>query len=254
MQKAKAYLEEENKKLRHEVELHEQSVKEYAKKGFRQTKEIKELGSKVKTLERSLSTSIRDFGNEKEELALRDRKRIAEMELDSAGLRQLVKLKSKELANVKKLASIVLHKRSEVETFLLEALEQVKDEIGKQRAEEMRAAGRYGRGGNGAKLPALGGAPGARPSNLPTSADERVDIRDLTWEDRERVLRLLFAKINNATTQKPMPQHALVPPDPRTASFDPRLMRPPTGGSASPPGSPGMDDDVAMFMTQPGVA
>ena len=155
---------------------------------------------------------------------------------------------------MKKLASIVLHKRSEVETFLLEALEQVKDEIGKQRAEEMRAAGRYGRGGNGAKLPALGGAPGARPSNLPTSADERVDIRDLTWEDRERVLRLLFAKINNATTQKPMPQHALVPPDPRTASFDPRLMRPPTGGSASPPGSPGMDDDVAIFMTQPGVA
>ena len=56
---------------------------------------------------------------------------------------------------MKKLASIVLHKRSEVETFLLEALEQVKDEIGKQRAEEMRAAGRYGRGGNGAKLPAL---------------------------------------------------------------------------------------------------
>ena len=104
----------------------------------------------------------------------------------------------------------------------------------------------------GNRLPALGSA--GKVSNLPTSADERVDIRDLTWEDRERVLRLLFAKINNATTQKPMPQHALVPPDPRTASFDPRLMRPPTGGSASPPGSPGMDDDVAMFMTQPGVA
>lgn len=55
LQKAKAYLEEENKKLRHEVELHEQSVKEYAKKGFRQTKEIKELGHKVRRLERSPS-------------------------------------------------------------------------------------------------------------------------------------------------------------------------------------------------------
>ena len=255
LQKAKAYLEEENKKLRHEVELHEQSVKEYAKKGFRQTKEIKELGHKIKGLERSLSSSIRDLGQEKHDLALRDGRRIAEMELDSAGLRQLVKLKSKELANVKKLASIILHKRSEVETFLLEALEQVKDEMGKLRADEQRLSARYGRGSSGAKLPALGGggAPGGRPSNLPTSADERVDIRDLTWEDRERVLRLLFAKINNAATQKPMPHHALIPPDPRAASFDPRLMMPQTGED-SPPGSPGMDDDVALFMTQPGVA
>ena len=26
---------------------------------------------------------------------------------------------------------------------------------------------------------------------------ERVDISDLSWEDKERVLRILFAKINN---------------------------------------------------------
>eukprot|EP00908_Phaeocystis_cordata_P013952 Transcript_25065.p1 GENE.Transcript_25065~~Transcript_25065.p1 ORF type:complete len:481 (+),score=298.65 Transcript_25065:97-1539(+) len=263
LQKAKAFLEDENKKLRREVQLHEQSVKEYAKKGFRQTKEIKELGSKVKTLERSLSTSIRDFGNEKEELALRDRKRIAEMELDSAGLRQLVKLKSKELANVKKLASIILHKRNEVETFLLEAIEQVKEEIGKQRADEERGSARFGR--SSSKLPQLGPA---RPSNLPTSADERVDIRDLTWEDRERVLRLLFAKINNSATQKPMPHHALTQPGP--AAGMPRgmvdatlLQYPPTGESGSvggysqsqaSPDLPFPHDDMAMFMTQPGVA
>ena len=155
---------------------------------------------------------------------------------------------------MKKLASIILHKRSEVESFLLEALEQVKEEVGEQRADVQRLSARYGRGNCGAKLPALGGAPGGRPSNLPTSTDERVDIRDLTWEDRERVLRLLFAKINNAAAQKPMPHHALIPPDQRAASFDPRLMLPPTGESGSPPGSPGMDDDVALFMTQPGVA
>lgn len=214
-------------------------------------------------MERSLSTSIRDFGNEKEELALRDRKRIAEMELDSAGLRQLVKLKSKELANVKKLASIILHKRNEVETFLLEAIEQVKEEIGKQRADEERGSARFGR--SSSKLPQLGPA---RPSNLPTSADERVDIRDLTWEDRERVLRLLFAKINNSATQKPMPHHALTQPGP--AAGMPRgmvdatlLQYPPTGESGSvggysqsqaSPDLPFPHDDMAMFMTQPGVA
>ena len=43
-----------------------------------------------------------------------DKKKIGEMELDSAGLRQLVKVKSKELANVKKLAAVILQKRNEV--------------------------------------------------------------------------------------------------------------------------------------------
>ena len=55
-------------------------------------------------------------------------------------------------------------------------------------------------------MPALGAS---KPSNLPTSPEEHIDIRDLTWDDRERVLRLLFAKINNAAPFQPMPPHAL---------------------------------------------
>ena len=56
------------------------------------------------------------------------------------------------------------------------------------------------------KLPTL---TAAKPSNLPASADEHIDIRDLTWDDRERVLRLLFAKINNAAPFPQMPPHPL---------------------------------------------
>ena len=40
------------------------------------------------------------------------------MELDSQGLRQLVRLKSKELTHVKRLASIILQKRNEVRRAL----------------------------------------------------------------------------------------------------------------------------------------
>lgn len=34
-----------------------------------------------------------------------------------------------------------------------------------------------------------------------TGVAGRVDIKDLSWEDREKVLRLLFAKINNQVQQ-----------------------------------------------------
>ena len=115
------------------------------------------------------------------------------------------------------------------------------------------------------RLPQLGAS---RPSNLPASPEEHIDIRDLTWDDRERVLRLLFAKINNSATQKPMPHHALTQPGP--AAGMPRgmvdatlLQYPPTGESGSvggysqsqaSPDLPLPHDDMAMFMTQPGVA
>ena len=35
-----------------------------------------------------------------------------------------------------------------------------------------------------------------------TGLEEKVDISDLTWEQRERVLRLLFAKINGHKSKR----------------------------------------------------
>jgi hypothetical protein len=47
-------------------------------------------------------------------------------------------------------------------------------------------------------------------TSLPLQPDTRVDRKDLTWEDKERVLRLLFAKINNVeSTINALPQHTL---------------------------------------------
>lgn len=40
------------------------------------------------------------------------------------------------------------------------------------------------------------------PSSLPVNPDTKVDISSLTWEDKERVLRLLFGKINNIQVQQ----------------------------------------------------
>jgi len=240
LQKTKKVLEEEGKKLRREVSLNEQAVKEYAKQGFRQSKEIKELSAKVKSLERSLSQSVHQFEREKDTLVQADRRKIAEAELDSQGLRQLVRLKSKELSHMKRLAAVILQKRNEVETFLLDSIETVKGEIGRRRAEEERSMPRS-RG----RLPALGST---KPSNLPANPDEHIDIRDLTWDDRERVLRLLFAKINNAAPFQPIPPHPLND-DPESMRRAMGIMDDDDDGQGDPSGG-----DAAFFVTQPPTA
>jgi hypothetical protein len=239
LQKAKKTLEEESKKLRREVALNEQSVKEYAKQGFRQSREIKELSAKVKSLERTLSQSVQMYEKERDSMQQADRRKLAEVELDSQGLRQLVRLKTKEVSHMKRLASIILQKRNEVETFLLDSIEFVKAEMQRRRAEEERSMPR----GRGERLPAIGSS---KPSSLPMSADEQIDIRDLSWEDRERVLRLLFAKINNSAPFPQMPPHPL---------HDSHGLEGP-GGMVGPPSAeldPGADQlgsDVAFFVTQ----
>ena len=137
---------------------------------------------------------------------------------------------------MKRLASIILQKRNEVETFLLDSIELVKAEISRRRAEEERSMPRP----RGNRLPALGSA--GKISNLPSSAEEHIDIRDLTWEDRERVLRLLFAKINNAAPFPQMPAHAL-----HDDGFDGLGVGPPMSNES---GEPPMSADTAFFVTQ----
>mmetsp|Transcript_36154 Transcript_36154/g.46612 ORF Transcript_36154/g.46612 Transcript_36154/m.46612 type:complete len:241 (-) Transcript_36154:223-945(-) len=52
---------------------------------------------------------------------------------------------------------------------------------------------------------------GGKPSALPVGAPPaKVQLGDLDWVDRERVLRILFAKINGVQgTMKKMPEHSL---------------------------------------------
>lgn len=86
----------------------------------------------------------------------------------------------------------------------------------------------------------------ANASLLPTNPSEKVDMRDLDWGDREKVLRLLFAKINSVQGQvKSMPEHPLQMPPPGetfVTSQTPLGGTPyvPTPLAMTPLGTPGM--------------
>ncbi|CAN0309714.1 unnamed protein product, partial [Ectocarpus sp. 4 AP-2014] len=101
---------------------------------------------------------------------------------------------------------------SKVETFFLEALEEVRRYIVDRRQKQYRrAVVEYNlrvreASRNQTKFQKIRYCcsrhlyisvldPGP-PSSLLTNPDTKVDISSLTWEDKEKVLRLLFAKIN----------------------------------------------------------
>ncbi|XP_054232708.1 basal body-orientation factor 1 isoform X4 [Homo sapiens] len=200
-------------------EINDLLVKEKIMQLVQQRSQIQTLQKKVVNLETALSYMTKEF--ESEVLKLQQHAMIenqaGQVEIDK--LQHLLQMKDREMNRVKKLAKNILDERTEVERFFLDALHQVKQQIlisrkhYKQIAQaafnlKMRAActGRT-------EYPKIRTFDGREHSTNSVNQDlleaekwthieGNVDIGDLTWEQKEKVLRLLFAKMNGCPSRK----------------------------------------------------
>ena len=221
----KRRVQDTNKRLLREVELYAEKEREYAKQGKAKSTAIFELTEKCDALEAMLKDSGRKFGEEKLAAQRALRRDLEDQTLDAAALRQLLRLKNRELQHVKTHARTILEQRTEVETFFLEALDQCKRKIVSDRQQAYRASLAEYRAKMAAATAgdAKVGFPNIRTrqdlmfddalntaSNLPVAPSAKVHLGDLNWGDREKVLRLLFAKINSVQGGvHKMPMHPL---------------------------------------------
>jgi len=225
LQAEKAKSDEMVKQLRRDCSILAEKEKEYAKQGQQRANENKILSNKVMSLEEALLVSTKKFKEDREKIKGTVAKELEDVTMDANGLKHLILLKNKELSHIKKLAQTILDQRGEVEQFFLESIEEVKEKIVNEREskyrkslieynKKMREATSEAQGGEG-KFPSIRGRnlsfmEPEQASALPINPSKKVDLTELTWEDRERVLRLLFAKINNVQGNvEALPQHPL---------------------------------------------
>lgn len=158
-------------------------MEECAVKQNDMTKTIKMLKEKIKILESTLTQVASDHAREKEMLVFELTQRLKDKEEECESKRYIdyaaqIKHRTKELKHIRALSQMILDQRSDVEQFFLEALEQIREEVRKRMVHE----------GKPKRLPSL--------NNKKPSLNDKVELSDLDWEDRERVLRLLFSKMN----------------------------------------------------------
>ncbi|XP_006884849.1 PREDICTED: basal body-orientation factor 1 [Elephantulus edwardii] len=219
LQKNSQRLQETKNFLLYQKEINDLLVKEKIMQLKQQKSQIQTLQKKVLRLETALISMTKEFEAE----VLRQQKQAiienqsGKVELDK--LQHLLQMKDKEMNRVKKLAKNILDERTEVEKFFLDSLHQVKQQIllsrkrYKQIAQtafnlKMReaCAGRT-------EYPKIRTFDGREHSTNNvnedlieaekwTNIEGKVDIGDLTWEQREKVLRLLFAKMNGFVPRK----------------------------------------------------
>lgn len=213
-------LEIDNKDMSRDIVIQDGTKEQYEQRGLNQTKKIKSLKEKIMVLEKSLQQIVYDFEKEKELLKFQHEQIIKEQKEDIVNLQENLRYQNRELKNVRALAQVMLNQRSEIEQFFLEALEQIKEEIRKKIAiERKQKKSQFSGLMNAQRSSALGQQQsqgqtqgsigssmmaGAQESKIGSQMgqdpkkpySEKVDLNDLDWEDRERVLRLLFSKMN----------------------------------------------------------
>lgn len=181
---------------------------EYAKQAYNRTKEIKMLRERVEFLEKQQALNVEKFKQRAKELKSTVTKELEEATLDAAGLRRLIHIKNKELKHMKSLAATILSQRTETEQFFLEALQEVKEVIRQERKQKAQTAAKEAdkqiAKGTGtfpplnikpANMHLLQNSRRTKPE-LSLAELEKVTITDLSWEDKELVLRVLFSKMN----------------------------------------------------------
>lgn len=108
---------------------------------------------------------------------------------------------------MKSLAATILAQRTETETFFLEALHEVKEVLRQERKQQLQQQPQPLQvQGTSSRLPPLSLKPSQqlllsqssqqRTRGTKERLKEEVSVSELSWEDKELVLRVLFAKMN----------------------------------------------------------
>lgn len=230
LKKERQRLTEEVDKLLGEKEVNNMIVQEKVVQSKKQKDLIKELQEKVHTLEKSLSHVVQEFESERQLITDNARIESEAARVELAKLQRVIEMKTKEMVKVKRLAKNILDQRTELERFFLESLEQVQTEIATNQIQYRRDAQLAYQKKMLAASTGKGDFPKIRTfNNTETSTNSvfkdieaaeqlygingKVDVEDLTWEQKERVLRYLFARMNGTVIAPPaIAKQAALPP------------------------------------------
>ncbi|MED6254866.1 hypothetical protein ATANTOWER_001363 [Ataeniobius toweri] len=212
-------LAKEKLSLTLEKDLLELTVKKNTAKIEVKEKKLSEVMAKVTSLELALGEISRKLEHQE----VKEKRNLVtiqagQVELDK--LQMLLTMREKEMQHVKQLARTIVDKRREVEVFFHEALDHVRQEIVasrlryKQQAlqdyqQKFREATArmikfppirtFNKSPNSTSYLYADMEAAAQGSHSPSS---EVHMSHLTWEQKEKVLGLLFAKMNGQTERK----------------------------------------------------
>ena len=130
----------QNKKLRdqaseqkREIELGKLADEEYAKRGARQAREIKDLKSQAKALEENLVKAVGEYEHKLQRQTSTYELELGKVKEERDLAYRNAEARNKELLKMRQLSKQIVRQRTELETFFNEALDHVRTEVIRER-------------------------------------------------------------------------------------------------------------------------
>ncbi|KAJ3358751.1 hypothetical protein HDU91_005124 [Kappamyces sp. JEL0680] len=213
-----------NRDLSEENELHGAIVKEKIVQSKKQELEIRALKEKIHTMEFSLTHIVQEFEAERKNIGALAKTELEEVKKVVQDLTTKLVTKTTEMRYIKRLAQHILDQRTEMEEFFMDSLEHVKTEIKNTKLRDLKATQEKYKQNMRELLKHKTTIPPLKPlkpskrddvldlvkpsSAEDTGASEKVDIKDLSWTDKENILRILFSKMNGVSLAHEAEQRA----------------------------------------------
>jgi len=212
-------LEKTNTKLKQANEFHAATQQKQILETKASKKETKNLRLKMNELETVITNMVEEFAEEKSKMEDRLVLETSASKEELKRLEKIIQVKDQENNRIKIVARNIVEQRSDLETFFHQALAQVRNEIKASRQLYIAAAKESHNKQMMLAFSGKGKYPSVRNFNqglvnstnnvssdfkiaeITSNLQGQKGLSDLTWEQKEKVLKLLFAKINQQVKQ-----------------------------------------------------
>lgn len=174
-------LNDENKTFRMTIETNDNILKECAEMQVQKQKIIDRFKVTLEAQSKQLAINQEERTKHINDIQAKFKSIIADRNNEVKNYKKTLSTQIEENRKLRALSQMIIDQRSEVEQFFIESLEEVKIEMFKRKKEEERKKNMF---------------PSLRKKYQERIHSEKVDIKDLTPEEKEKVLRSLFSKIN----------------------------------------------------------
>ena len=218
---------QQNRIARQNLIKNEDGLLEFQTLTFKQSKKIQELKEEIKILNEKFPEEVAKYTKELEFMKYDNQNKKSELEFRYQNLSDILRIKYRESKNLKKTLQQIMDQRSEIEHFVIEAIQ----EVSQQKDEEQESyfnPGAQGQDDDGpftqsnlaarereSETGAKTGMP--RHNQSGTSSQQNFKIQSGTnrvktmqnqrtrnnmkkkfgWEDRQKILRIIFSKLNS---------------------------------------------------------
>lgn len=179
---------DENKIIKYTMESSDNILKECAKIQIQKQKLLNQYKQVIENQNNEIARINTVFDETKENIVFQYSEMIKNLNKEIVHLKSDNNSLKQENKKIKALSQMILDQRNEVEVYFLESLEEVKKEIYKRKKMEQRKFMLF---------PTIN-----KKYKDPIEEIGKISIKDLTPEDKEKMLKLLFCKINENITPK----------------------------------------------------